>query len=93
MICGKAVIRYRVEAMNRNQCEMSELLDKAIAEIHALSEEDQDAFATLILEELASERRWQQLFADSEDLLSQLADEALAEHRAGKTRLIDPDQL
>jgi hypothetical protein len=35
----------------------------------------------------------QALFADSEDLLSDLADEALAEHRQGKTKLLDPDKL
>ena len=45
------------------------------------------------LEELASEKRWDMAFANSQDLLSRLADEALAEHRAGKTKLLDPDKL
>ena len=49
--------------------------------------------AAVILEELASERRWDQAFADSADLLAQLADQALAEHRAGKTQVLDPERL
>jgi len=72
---------------------MTQLLEKAIAEMQALSEKEQDAFAALILEELASEHRWKQLFDESEDILSQLADEALEEHRAGRTRPLDLDEL
>lgn len=62
----------------------SQLLEQAITEIKALPEQEQDALAALILEEIASERRWQQLFAESQDVLAQLADEALAEYKAGK---------
>ena len=64
---------------------MSDLMVKAIEEINKLPEPDQEALAAWILNEIASERKWAELFADSQDLLSQLADEALAEHRAGKT--------
>ncbi|CDH43609.1 hypothetical protein [Candidatus Contendibacter odensensis] len=39
-----------------------------------------------MLEELVSEQRWEKAFNDSQDLLSQLADEALAEYQAGKTK-------
>lgn len=45
------------------------------------------------MEELASERRWDELFAESADVLSELADEALAEHAAGRTTELDPDKL
>ena len=48
--------------------------------------------AAVILEELASERRWDQAFADFADLLAQLADQALAEHQAGKTQRLDPER-
>jgi len=37
-------------------------------------------------EEIASERRWSESFAKSQDVLAQLADEALAEHTAGRTQ-------
>ncbi len=72
---------------------MSQLIQKAFAEINKLPEEDQEALGAWLLEELASERKWAELFAASQDLLSQLADEALEEHRAGKTLPLDPDKL
>ena len=72
---------------------MTKLLEEAFAEASKLPEQEQDALAAVILEELASERRWDQAFADSADLLAQLADQALAEHRAGKTHVLDPERL
>jgi hypothetical protein len=72
---------------------MTKLLEEAFAEAAKLPEQEQDALAAVILEELASERRWDQAFADSADLLAQLADQALAEHRAGKTQVLDPERL
>jgi hypothetical protein len=56
---------------------MTNLLGKVFAEAAKLSAQEQDAFAAWILDELASERRWEKAFADSEDGLAQLADEAL----------------
>ncbi len=72
---------------------MTKLLEEAFAEASKLPEQEQDALAAVMLEELASERRWDQAFADSADLLAQLADQALAEHRAGKTQVLDPERL
>ena len=61
---------------------MTGLLEKAFAEAAKLSETEQDALAQWILDELRSEQRWDAAFADSSDILQQLADEALAKHRA-----------
>lgn len=72
---------------------MTDLMERALAEINKLPAQEQDALAAWILEELDSERRWMDAFAASQDLLAELADEALAEHRAGKTRHLDPDTL
>jgi hypothetical protein len=72
---------------------MTKLLEEAFAEAAKLPEQEQDALAAVILEELASERRWDQAFAASTDLLTQLAEQALAEHRAGKTQVLDPERL
>jgi hypothetical protein len=69
------------------------ILEKAFAEASRLTEPEQEVFAAWILEELASERRWEEAFAASGDALAQLADEALAEHREGRTRELDPDRL
>ncbi len=72
---------------------MTNLLERAFAEAAKLDVNEQDAFAEWILEELASERRWQEAFANSQDALSRLADEALAEYHAGQTQPLDPDKL
>jgi len=72
---------------------MTKLLEEAFAEAGKLPEQEQDALAAVILDELASERRWDQAFAESADLLAQLADQALAEHQAGKTQVLDPERL
>jgi hypothetical protein len=64
---------------------MTKLLDKAIAEARKLPPEEQDAIGARILEELADEARWAKTFAESQDLLEKLADEALAEYKAGET--------
>jgi hypothetical protein len=72
---------------------MTPLLDKALEEIRKLPEEEQEAFAALILNELEADKRWTELLAKSEDMLIDLADEALKEHRAGKTKALDLDDL
>jgi len=72
---------------------MTKLLEKAFAEAAKLPDDDQDALAQAVLAELASERRWDELFAASADVLSELAEEALAEQRAGRTKPLDPDRL
>jgi hypothetical protein len=74
---------------------MTPLLDQAIAKIKELPPQDQDAVAQIILAELESERRWEELFAHpkSADLLSRMADEALEERRLGRTRNLDVNEL
>lgn len=72
---------------------MTQLLRQAFDQVSKLPDSDQDAMAQWVLEELKDERRWQQAFAGSHDKLSALAAEALAEHRNGRTRTLDPDKL
>jgi hypothetical protein len=64
---------------------MTKMLKKALAEVAKLSEEEQNALAAWLLEELASERRWERLFASSSDKLAALSDAALTEHKRGHT--------
>jgi len=45
-----------------------------------------------LLEEL-DEQQWDEAFANSQDQLAGLADEALAEYRQGKTQELTPEQL
>jgi hypothetical protein len=72
---------------------MTKLLEDAFAEASALSPSEQDAVAEWLLTELASERRWEKAFAASRSQLECLADEALEDHRTGRTRRLDPDKL
>jgi hypothetical protein len=65
---------------------VTDLLEKALNEVKKLPPSEQDAVAAILLEELASEQRWSDSFARSQDALEKLAQEALAEHRAGKTK-------
>ncbi len=68
---------------------MTELLQKAFAEASKLPREDQDALAQMLLDDLASEQRWNKSFTASHEALSQLADEALNEFRQVKTKPIE----
>jgi hypothetical protein len=65
---------------------MTHLLKKAMSEVEKLPESEQDAVAALVLEELASEKRWTELFAKSQDKLAKLAEQALADYAAGRTK-------
>jgi predicted amidophosphoribosyltransferase len=62
---------------------MTQLLEKAFAEAAKLSEQDQDEIAEIVLAELASEERWNELFAKSQDLLAKLSEETIAELSKG----------
>lgn len=72
---------------------MGRLLEKVIAEAAKLPELEQEAFAAFMLEELESERRWDELFAGSQDLLARMAEEARQEYRAGLTEPLDIEKL
>jgi hypothetical protein len=65
---------------------MTQLLEQALTAIAKLAPPEQDAIAAILIEELASEQRWTKSFDKSQDLLSKLADEALAEDQAGLTK-------
>ena len=70
---------------------MTRLLEKAFEKASRLPEEEQDALAEMLLNNLASEERWTEAFAKSQDELVLLAREALAEFKQGKTKPIDND--
>jgi hypothetical protein len=72
---------------------MTKLLEEAIAQLKTRSISEQDSIAALILEELNDDNRWDESFTRSPDLLTKLAAEAMAEHRAGKTQELDPETL
>lgn len=72
---------------------MGRLMEKAMAEAAKLPEAEQEAFAAFLLAELESERRWDDLFSRSQDMLAGMAEEARREYRAGLTEPLDPEKL
>ena len=74
---------------------MNQLLREAFEKAAKLPEGEQDRIALLLLEEMESDRRWEELFAtpESEDFLERMADEAIAEHRAGLTKPLSLEDL
>ena len=64
-------------------------LELAFEEASKLPAQEQEILAEWILAELASEKRWDEAFTRSSNTLSKLADEALEEHRSGKTQPLD----
>ena len=56
---------------------MTKLLEKAFEVATKLPPEQQDALAALVLDEISSEQKWDDAFAESQDVLSALAKEAL----------------
>jgi len=72
---------------------MTTLLEQAFAEARKLPPEEQESLAQWILDELASEKQWTEAFEHSQDALAKLANEALAEYRAGRTKPLDLDEL
>lgn len=72
---------------------LTKALKKAFEAASRLSDRDQDELAAAILEELVADERWEAALAKSQRALERLADEALKEHRAGRTEALDPDAL
>ena len=66
---------------------MTKALDAAFEAAANLPDNEQDALAEAILAELRFDAR----IASRPDVLEQLADEALAEYRAGDTEPLDPE--
>jgi hypothetical protein len=72
---------------------MTKLLEKAFAEASKLSKDEQDLLASRLLAELAAEDAFDQTITQSGGKLSKLAGDALKEHRAGRTKPLDPERL
>lgn len=58
---------------------MTKLLEQAVNKVKTLSENEQNAIAALILEEIEDDFRWDKSFASSQDTLAVLAEEATEE--------------
>ena len=72
---------------------MTTLVEQLVERISALPDDERDRMAARFLDELDEDERWEHSFASSIDVLERMADDAVAEHRAGKSALLDPDEL
>ena len=68
---------------------MTVLLKEAFQKASSLPEKDQDTFARFLIVEIDEETEWEKSFASSQNELACMAKEALAEHKAGKTKPMD----
>ena len=72
---------------------MTQLLEKVFAKVEKLPSVEQNALAKWLLHELSSEKRWEKTFAESEGVLENLAEEALSEHKKGRSKPLNPQSL
>jgi len=72
---------------------MTQLLEQALQAVYQLPVEQQDVIASLILDELEDEQRWDTAFAASQDKLSKLADKVRKDIKAGKVKKAGFDSL
>ncbi|MCH8925537.1 MAG: hypothetical protein IH924_05280 [Proteobacteria bacterium] len=68
---------------------MTKLLKELIDKLSKLPPERQDELAAWLLAEMEDEARWDKSFAESQDTLEKLANEALEEHKRGETRPLE----
>jgi len=70
---------------------MTKALQDAFREAEKLPEAEQDQLAAAIRAEIDADAAWEARLARTQGQLGRLADEALAEHRSGRTRPLDTD--
>jgi hypothetical protein len=72
---------------------MTKALEDVFKEAEKLPEAEQEQLAAAIRAELEADANWEDRLAASTKALEALADEALAEHRSGRSHPLDPDVL
>jgi hypothetical protein len=90
---GMVVDVANEDRMKSEGSTMTRLLEQAISQIQKLPTSEQDAIASLILEELADEQRWQEAFASSQDQLAAMAEKVRKDIREGRVKNAGLDEL
>ncbi len=65
---------------------MTELLSEAFQKASRLPDSLQDDLAQELLDEIAWESRWDKTLAESQDKVDRLAQKAIEEYKAGRTK-------
>jgi hypothetical protein len=68
---------------------MSRLLEKALEQVVALPQDEQDAIAFQIMASLADEEAWKRRFSEKGDVIRRMAREAIEEDERGETLALD----
>ena len=68
-------------------------LEEAFARARELPAEEQASLARFILAEIDGDAKWDAVLARLPEKLARLADQAWAEHEAGKSEQLDPEKL
>jgi hypothetical protein len=68
-------------------------MEKAVEALRSLPEEQQDAVAGFVLYEIEEDHRWATTSIKHADNLRILADEAKEDFQAGRTSVLDPENL
>ena len=92
-VAGWSVVKWGGDPQDEEPRVTSRLGKRAFEEVAKLSGREQEAGAAWLLEELASEREWEEVFAKSGEALAAMAGEAVREHRQGRTEGLEPDRL
>jgi len=72
---------------------MTKLVNSAFEKISSLPEIEQNIFAQFIIDEIKEEDNWNKSFSKSEDILSKMANEALADFNNNQTEILNIDSL
>lgn len=72
---------------------MTKLLERAFSEAKKLPSKEQDALASILLEEMEDDASWEQSFANTQTQLSRLADKVRADIQNGRITEMGIDEL
>jgi hypothetical protein len=72
---------------------MTRTLQKALTRVSKLPKKEQEAVGKWLLAELDADQHWDQSFQRSQTRLAELGREALRDHRAGRSKPLDPENL
>jgi hypothetical protein len=72
---------------------MTRLLEQAFHEAAKRPDPEQDLLASRLLAELAAENAFDNAIEQTASKLAKLSQQAIEDHRAGRTEELDPDRL
>jgi len=72
---------------------MTKLLKQAFEKASELPANLQDELARELLQDMQAEQKWDETFVESQDVLDSLAKDALKQHKNGRTKRMEPDEL